>query len=377
MNTAGVGPGGVGVRRLPGLVDFWDWWRGCLAAWLPRDWRDLLGWAHDRLLLCRQADELLVLWEGDGRLRELARIPVVGDSLDLDRLLAARAAALPRWWLLPTASGLRRRLRLPASASRHLRQVVGFEIDRQTPFAAGEVHYDARTIGHSDDGQIDVEIVVVPRRVLDRELGGQGETPAALAGIDLADAQGRPLGFNLLPPAQRRRRTDPLRRWNLLLAAVALLAIGGAGHQVLKNRSDAADALQRRVEAESAQARQVAAQRGRLSALVEGAAFLDRVRAARPTVVEVWDEATHRLPEGTWLEKFSIEGDQLLLVGSSGDAPSLIERMEGAPLWRKPALAGTLQSDPASGRNRFTVTAQLAGGASSATETADGDPGTE
>jgi general secretion pathway protein L len=48
----------------------------------------------------------------------------------------ARLSDLPRWLLLPAGSALRRRLPLPAAAANRLRDVVGFEIERQTPFAA-------------------------------------------------------------------------------------------------------------------------------------------------------------------------------------------------------------------------------------------------
>jgi general secretion pathway protein L len=34
--------------------------------------------------------------------------------------------------------------------------------------------------------------------------------------------------------------------------------------------------------------------------------------------------------------------------------------MEGAPQWRSPALTGTLQPDARSGRDRFTLAADLA-----------------
>lgn len=376
MNTAGMGPGSAGLRLFPGLGDFWAWWRRALAAWLPRGWRNLLGCAHDRLLLSGQGEDLLVLWEADGQLRELARLPACAGPLQLDRLLVAHAAALPRWWLLPAGSGLRRRLRLPSSAARHLRQIAAFEIDRQTPFAAEDVCYDVRAIGHRHDGQMDVELVVAPQRVLDGMLREQAALASTLAGVDLADAQGRPSGFNLLPPAQRRRQADPMRRWNLLLAAVALLAIVAAGARILENRRAAADALQQRIDAQAVQAREVAAQRARLSARVEGSAFLDTARASRPTVIEVWDEATRRLPDGTWLEKLSIQGDQLLLIGSSNDAPSLVARMEGARLWRKPALVGALQSDTESGHSRFTLAAQLVESSAVAPEAADGDADT-
>ena len=133
------------------------------------------------------------------------------------------------------------------------------------------------------------------------------------------------------------------------------------------------DEQKARIDAQMEQARQVAAQRSRLAGLVEGAAFLERVRAGRPTMLEVWDEVTRRLPEGTWLEKLSVEGGQLLLVGLSDDAPGLVARMEGSPLWRKPALAGELQSDAGSGRSRFTLAAQLTGAAPPPAEAADGD----
>ena len=48
-----------------------------------------------------------------------------------------------------------------------------------------------------------------------------------------------------------------------------------------------------------------------------------------------------------------------MLIGLSREASSLIQRLQGSPLWRAPALTGALQPDPASGRDRFTLTAEL------------------
>ncbi len=71
------------------------------------------------------------------------------------------------------------------------------------------------------------------------------------------------------------------------------------------------------------------------------------------------DELARRLPDGTYLEKLSIEGERLLLIGLSNEAAALVGRLEGSPLWRSPALSGALQPDPRSGRDRFTLTAEL------------------
>ena len=65
------------------------------------------------------------------------------------------------------------------------------------------------------------------------------------------------------------------------------------------------------------------------------------------------------MPDNTYLEKLSIENDQLLLIGLSSDASALVARLEGSPLWRSPALTGALQPDPRTHRDRFTLTAEV------------------
>ena len=79
--------------------------------------------------------------------------------------------------------------------------------------------------------------------------------------------------------------------------------------------------------------------------------------------MEVIDELSRRLPDNTYLEKLAIEDDRLTLIGLSREAPALIGRLQGSRLWRSPALTGALQPDPASGRDRFTLTAELVGAA--------------
>ena len=96
--------------------------------------------------------------------------------------------------------------------------------------------------------------------------------------------------------------------------------------------------------------------------------------AARPTTVEVLDDLSQRLPDGTWLEKVSIEGDRVLLLGLGNEPSALVRRLEASPLLRAPALTGVLQPDPRSGRDRFSLVAELVPGppaAAAATGTGD------
>lgn len=352
--------GRVGARLGPGPGGLLAWWGRSLAAWLPRRWRRTLGLERGRLLIATDpataaggdASLLLRRQDGDG-VRDLGRVPLPEHP---DEALGD----LPRWLLLPAATGLRRRLPLPAAAADRLRDVLSFEIDRQTPFTAADVAFDATVAGRRGDGQLEVELVVVPLARLNAHRDALGPVAGTLAGIDLAGADGTPLGVNLLPPAQRRKVADPWRRWNLALAAVALVALVLGLWQVLDNRRDAADRFEQELAPRMAQAQEAAARRQALVSIVAGQAFLDRSRAARPTTIEILDEVTRLLPDGTWLEKVSIEGDRLVLIGLSNEASALVRRLEASSLWRSPALTGAVQPDPRTGRDRFTLVAELA-----------------
>ncbi|KRG82997.1 general secretion pathway protein GspL [Stenotrophomonas daejeonensis] len=345
-----------------GLGAFLTWWRGGLLAWLPARWRRLFGLAQERLLLSAGEGELRLRRRDDtGEVHELMRLPTPLLPADLDAALDPRLARLPRWLVLPVGVALRRPMLLPAAAGERLRDVVGFEIDRQTPFAASAVYYDARLRGRRDDGQLNVELVAVPCGELERAVAALGEVAEGLAGVDVADGDERLLDVNLLPLAARGGGRDRQARLGLVLAAVALLATIATAWQVLENRRAAAAARAAEVEALAVDARRVVAQREALSELVESVAFLERTRAERPTVTEVLDELSRRLPDGTYLEKLSIEGERMSLIGLSGEAPALVARLEGARQWRNPALSGALQPDPRTRHDRFTLVAGLAG----------------
>lgn len=344
----------------PGAGRFLRWWRQSLLAWVPLRWQSALGWSQARLLLQRDGGQLQ-LWRDAGEgLESVARVPWPVLPADLDRVLEPRLRSLPRVWLLPAAQVLRRTLRLPLAAGDRLRAVVGYEIDRQTPFDSAQVSYDVRELGSASEGLLQVELVAWPLRQLEEWRGQVGDWADALAGVDAIDAQGHTLHVNLLPVAQRQARPDPMRRWNLLLALAAVVMLVLAAAQLLDNRRAAADELREQVERSARSARGVASERTQLQALLDGAAFLEAQRSKRATTVELWTELTRRLPDGTYLEKLAIENNSLQLIGLSGEASQLVQLLQDAPQWRKVNLTGVLQADGASsGRDRFTLTAEL------------------
>lgn len=363
----------------PGAGRFLRWWRQSLLAWVPVRWQWALGWSQTRLLLQPQEGQLQVWRDVGERLEPVVRLPWPVQPADLDRVLEARLRSLPRVWLLADSQVLRRNLRLPAAAVDRLHAVVGYEIDRQTPFEASQVSYDVRERGSAGEGLLQVELVAWPLRQLEAWRDQVGAWADALSGVDALDAQGQPLQVNLLPQAQRQQRPDPMRRWNLLIGLAAVVMLVLAAVQLLDNRRAAADALREQVDRSARSARGVASERSQLQALLDGAAFLEKQRAQRASTVELWNELTQRLPNGTYLEKLAVENNNLQLIGLSSEASQLVQLLQDAPQWRKVNLTGVLQADGAgSGRDRFTLTAELqplpaAAAAAPAKEAADAD----
>lgn len=346
-----------------GARGFLAWWGAGLAGWLPARWQQLLLASGDRLLLQIEGDHIRLRRQVAGDVQDIAMLPPPASRGTQDdplaNVLVGNAAELPRWLVLPATSGLRRTLQLPGAARDRLREVLGFEIERQTPFAASDVLYDGRVLHVRDDGQLQVELAVVPRARFQASSDALGGLSSWLAGADLADADGRPLGINLLPVPSRRVRANPWRWWNVVFLLVFLAGTAFGLSQILANRRDAAQQLQVAVDARATQARAVGQQRQRLVDAVEGGAYLQDQRNARPSVVEVMDELARRLPDGTYLEKASIEGGQLTIVGLSNQAAALVGKLEGARQWHAPALSGALQPDPRTRNDRFTLVAQL------------------
>jgi general secretion pathway protein L len=350
----------VTAQIAPRAGHFLHWWRSSLLAWLPERWQWALGWAPARLLLQQQGDQLHLEREiGTQRVR-VASLPWPCQPAAMAGALPPRLQRLPRYWLLDGGQVLRRPLRVPAAAAGRLLDVMGFEIDRQTPFTADQVTHDVRLLGDAGTGQLDVELVVLPRVRLEQWQQAVGSWADAVSGIDVIDPAGNPLKVNLLPPALRRHMRNPQLRLELLLAVAAAVMLLLAGNQLLHNREQAADALRAEVERSARSARGVADERARLQALVDGASFLDGERAKRPTMLAVWNELSRTLPDGSYLEKIGVENQQLQLIGLSREANQLVPLLQASPLWQRVNLTGVLQADgTAGGRDRFTLTAEL------------------
>ena len=131
----------------------------------------------------------------------------------------------------------------------------------------------------------------------------------------------------------------------------------------LGNRDQALTDYSARVDVAKKQARDVRTLRNALRSSAEAANFLAKRRAQMPTTLEILDDLTRRIPDSTSLEKISINDGNVVLIGQSQQASAMVGLLQGSALVRTPTLTGSVQTDPRTGKERFTLTAVVAGSA--------------
>lgn len=335
-----------------------------LLSVLPAGVRRQLGASHRRLLLSLESDGLVLRAVNDEQTSVVGAVPLDDAGL-LEQLrghLDQSAGTVPRWLLLPIAHTLRPVLAVPASAEPRLREVMVHEIDRQTPFAPEQVSFEPRVLSRDAlTRQMRVELVVLPKGRLDAALAQLGPMAAGLAGVDVVDGNGQRLGVNLLPMpgrASRRDRTTVLNRW---LAAATVAALLGTMWLALQNRREAFEAYSEQLKLANTQVRQVRQLRNELDGSLRAANFLAGQRSQQPTVLELLADLTRRIPDSTSLEKIAVNDGTIILIGQSQQASALVGLLQPSALVRRPTLTGSVQTDPRTGKERFTLTAVVAG----------------
>jgi general secretion pathway protein L len=350
------------------LPRFFAWWGGELAALLPARWRALLAERSEALLLEIRAEQL-VIW------RQTAAACVESASIALEAAEADRQALVERvraevddpnlrtYYCIAPGRSLRRQFSLPVAAESNLRQVLAFEMDRQTPFKAEQVYFDFR-IGERDPAarNLPVTLIVVPRAPLDADLARLAAGALRLDGVDCwrdGPGSGR-MGLNLLPAERRPRRVNPRLRLNLGLAAAAAVLLVTVMLLSLSNREAALAAMTEQVEKAQNAAKQVSTLRKTLQDSIAAANFLSRRKQETPVMVELLADLSARLPDDTYLERLAVDEKYKIDVqGLSDNTTKLVEGLAQSEVVANPSFQGTIQQDPRTHKDRFNMSLEF------------------
>ncbi len=350
---------------------FLGWWMKELAGLVPEGLRERYHREPGRLLVVLEAQEASLQLVESGDAHEIGRL-----DLNADNGQAALTATLMKSFghriaevvvRLPASQVMHRTMTLPGSVEENLRAVLGFEMDRPTPFKADKVHYDFEIAARDPEAKtIRVVLTAVPRQRLDElvaRLERWGLSPNV---VDVADQSGARTAYrgsiNLLP-SERRQRNGQRGSWlNWLLTVVAAGLLVAALMVPFQQKRQLVDQLTGEAAVAHEEARAVQALREEYEKALTASTFLVRKRRQKPATIDVLHELTRILPDDTWLNRLDMNQDEVKIRGESSAASALISIIEASPLFSETSFGAPVTQNPKTQAERFVVTTRLASG---------------
>ncbi len=335
------------------------WWASGLLACLPPIVGRLFTRLPTRLLLKVRDDYLVLCQEDQEETQELgtyALSSLTNSDLHGKTLKATYKQIVLR---LSANKALSKTIMLPMAAEANLRQVVGFEIDRLTPFSPQQVYYDARLVERQPNTRrLEVRFTVLPRRWLDTILHRLTEVELA---PDIVDVEGEDPRINLLPSDKRPRKGQLMQRLQWALGGMALILLAVASVLPLwQQRSILVNDLLPRVNTAQREVQEILALRVELESSIEASHFLLQKRQQTPLAIELLNELTRIFPDGTWVERLEIKGNEVQVRGQSSQASALIGLVEESKFFNNVTFRSPITADRRTGNDRFYLSAQFA-----------------
>ena len=308
----------------------WRWWTGELLAMLPEGIAQALRGGGAVTIELRDGDVLATDERGAVLLR-LPRQEIEGARLPpalRDRLAGARIVVR-----LPQQQVLRRAVSLPFAARRDLRRILDFELERQSPIDPEQIYADHR-ISHRDRraNKLKAEMRIIRRETVDNALALCRALGLDASGIVIGGEEASAAESEFRPPRGLLARPRPRSRAVPALAAAAA-ALAAAAIIVPLIRYDAAvTALAAEVAEAKSAARATEALARQIGQEREKASFVLRQKEA-PLLAKVLAEVARRLPDGSWIFQFEMQGREVRIHGYSPQASSLIGLFDGAPFF--------------------------------------------
>ena len=292
------------------------------------------------------------------------RVPLDGPC-DPPSALAWLAKRRRRWGPLmcvdiaiPASRCLIRRRTVPRGAVERIRDVLALEIERSTPFKMEDIRQAWRLAGPAlfDDAGLQVMHVIAKRRLVDPLLAEARGMGVAISAVDVIDAKGDRMGFNLLSRREAPPSLAGRLSWAIGIATALCVLVSAATTVVAVQRQDQAlERLEIETNAARTEAQAVRKRIQDAETLSERVGALQLRRAEGVRVVTLWEEMTRVLPDTAWLTNLRIENGTLWIDGYARSASELVGLIARSPIFSGVALSAPVVREDARASERFQI----------------------
>ena len=348
------------AKRL-GLSDFWRWWSGELRTALSPV---IAKWLAD--------DRATTDVTSDGRTLNVAGANAPGIELGMEDAAARRIAiedALRNRGrdlrvLLANGLALRKRVRYPQATEENLREVIAFDMDRQTPFSAEQVAYDARVVSRdAERGTIEVELALIPKTALQAVLVPLREAGCTIHAVGIeGDTISPPIEF-LAAAEKPARQFSKKQRLHLVLLVGAVLMILLAVAVPIVQKARAVNELAPQVAKAETEAEVTRRVESEYQKLAQEYNFLTgRKHTTLPTVVLI-EELSKLSPDTTWLTRLEVKTTtkvrEVQLEGEAVSASKMIELLEQSTLLQNASQRAQTTRGNQPNTERFSIASEI------------------
>lgn len=347
------------------LSQFFTWWVSELLGLLGPAMRERVLGRKNYLILEKHGQEFRARYGYRGNLQSIGQFSLDTDNTDQPALpdIARVTDKVDEIVLfLSKDELLEKTISFPAATEHNLHNVVGYEMDRYTPFSADQVYFGCRIVGRDPSNKrISVSLTLIPRKKLDPTLDALRNVKIKIGTVAPAEYASDSLyAFNLLPESEqslrlKRKRMRQRWQWTFLLLVIVGAVIAFTFSQNQKLRSLQEMAIEPRAKAETA--RQVKAE---LELLKKSRTFLITKKNDELSVLIVINELTQMLPDHTWISRMEWQqGGGLKLTGESAEASALISLLEDSNYLQDVRFASPVTTNPRTQKERFVILVQL------------------
>lgn len=341
------------------------WWAEHLLALVPPSLRLRTGRRSNDLVVKVDgmaeagAARLAILQQRGQSERVLARFAADEDGpptarVALDRLKRPAGAVVR----LPAGLLLEREVVLPLAAERDPASVLGYEMDRFTPFSAEEVFWDWETVRRDrSQNRLRLRLSLVPRSALESvlvALEALGIFPIAIETATSSGAIRRIPVARPTAPRTRLQRSVPV----LAGATCAVLAVAVLVTPFLE-QARRRQAVEAEIGTLRPQVAEVEALRQRIAGDTAGADVIAAERARLGDPLRVLATVTEILPDDTFLTDLQLRRGRLGISGQSAAAARLIPALAAEPSLRNPAFVAPVTRAEVGRADIFSITAEL------------------
>ncbi|CAK0753808.1 general secretion pathway protein L [Gammaproteobacteria bacterium] len=340
--------------------------RGALTT-LRQTWQEILADIKDCLparLSRRQkrAPSLRLDLEGPGALRaRVVRVTAKGEDSQGDLDLAEWA--LRHDWMTrlapagttleiqaPIGQVLIRTIRFPRQVQDDLESVVGFEIDRLTPFPRDQVWYDVRILNPRNwESPLEVQLAYLPMAVLRPWVEGVQALDRVLSAVrwpgSWPDANLLPVG---LRPRVRRRLGGPIA-----LVLLVLTLMGVVLGLPLWQKRQVVGSLGQAVDKARGGAERVGQLRTQLEETIAASHQIFDQRNMNPYFIDILRNVTATLPDDAWVQNLELTNGEIQIRGEAARATGLLPLIEGSSYFEGAVFRSPVLQAPGTGRERF------------------------